>query len=406
MKYKYIQIISVALMCFTVFLPDLSAQTLADSTLVEYKIEESKEKDVFDIIEKLFNKKRSEPKDTINRKLNFSVLPLSTEIPGGQNILLSSIFCLGDRNNTNLSEVWFEPYTDFKDRYGIAFRSNIWFKQNKWTLRGDMRFSKYSEYTWGIGKSNTHEDKLRVDGSYLRIYQSLLRQIYPDLFIGLGYNLDVHSNIHTDSSDKSLAEYTNYLYGIAYHGHSVSSGVNVNLMYNTRESAINPRKGEYINLEYRNNFKFLGSDHWWHSLYLDLRKYCRLSKSSESQNLIAFWSYFWTTFNSNPPYFDLPSIGWDSFNNSGRGFEQGRFRAKSLFYSEMEYRRDITRDGLLGFVLFVNINSLSGSQSKLFSDWNLGGGGGLRVKIDRESRTNISLDYAISRDYFTLGEYF
>ncbi len=413
MKLRYIKIISTTLI-YSIILPfNLEAQNPMDSMIVENKLDTTRKKDLFDVIDNLFDIEKPEAKDTTDRKFNFSILPLTTEVPGGGNVLVTTIstsFYLGDRKNTNLSEIWFVPYIDFENRYGVSVRSYIWLKQNMWVLRGDMRIYNYPEYTWGIGKSNPYEDKLLVDRSYLRIYQHFLRQISPGLLIGLGYNLDIHSNINTDSSGKTLAEYTNYPYGTANHVRSTSSGINLNLLYDTRGNSINPSKGDYINLEYRNNFKFLGSDRWWHSLYFDIRKYYRLDKFSENQNLIALWSYFWTTFNSSPPYFDLPSIGWDSFNTSARGFQQGRFRAKSLFYSEAEYRRDITRDGLLGFVLFVNINSLNGPNSKFLSNWNLGGGGGVRIKVDKDSGINISLDYAVSRDfqgpYLTLGEYF
>lgn len=413
MRSQYIKIMSTILVYSGVFSFDLQAQIHMDSTAVENKLDTLRKKDVFDVIEGLFDIKKPETMDTTVRKFNFSVLPFTTEVPGGGNILVTSLsasFYLGNRKNTNQSEVWLEPYIDFENRYGISVRSYIWLKQNTWALRGDMRIYNYPEYTWGLGKSNSYENKLLVDRSYLRIYQHFLRRVSPGLLVGLGYNLDVHSNVHTDSSDKTLTEYTNYRYGTENYVRSISSGINFNLLYDTRGNSINPSKGDYINLEYRNNFKFLGSDRWWHSLYFDVRKYYRLHNSSKNQNLIALWSYFWTTFNSSPPYFDLPSIGWDSFNSSGRGFQQGRFRSKSLFYSEAEYRRDITRDGLLGFVLFVNVNSLNGPKSKLFSNWNIGAGGGLRIKVDRESGTNISLDYAVSRDYcgpyFTLGEYF
>ena len=413
MRFRYIKMISTTLVYSAIYSFDLQAQIPTDSTVIENKSDTVRKKDIFDVVESLFDMSIPESRDTTDRKFSFSVLPLATKVPGGGNVLVTTIstsFYLGNRKNTNLSEIWFEPYIDFENRYGVSVRSYIWFKQNKWALRGDMRIYNYPEYTWGLGKLNPYENSLLIDRSYLRIYQHLLRQVSHGLLIGLGYNLDVHSNIHTDSSDKTLAEYTDYPYGTANHVRSISSGINLNLLYDTRGNSINPSKGDYINLEYRNNFKFLGSDRWWHSLYFDIRKYYRLNNSSEHQNLLALWSYFWTTFNSSPPYFDLPSIGWDSYNTSGRGFQQGRFRAKSLFYSEAEYRRDITRDGLLGFVLFVNVNSLNGPNSKLLSNWNLGAGGGLRIKVDRESGTNISLDYGVSRHYggiyLTLGEYF
>ena len=398
-------------LCFFAF--SIQAQVLEDSIINDSKKDPTKKRDLFDVVESLFNFEIPEAPDTTQRKLNFSVLPLSINVPSGGKALVttfSTTFYMGDRKSTSLSEVWFVPSFDFDGRYGIPIRSYVWLKDNKWMVRGDMRILKNPEYTWGLGKSHTEEDKLLVNKSYFRFHQHLLRQVFPGLLIGLGYNLDMHTRIRTESNEKTLSEYTNYKYGTRDGTNSISSGINFNILYDTRGNSINPSNGDYLNIEYRTNPRFMGSDQWWHSLYLDARKYYKFTSSKEKQDMIALWSYYWTTFNSNPPYFDLPSIGWDTFNTSARGFVQSRYRAKSLFYTEAEYRRNLTKDGLFGFVLFANVNSVSGPNSKIFYNWNVGGGAGLRFKVDRYSGTNISLDYAISKDnqgfYLTLGEYF
>lgn len=95
--------------------------------------------------------------------------------------------------------------------------------------------------------------------------------------------------------------------------------------------------GTYTNIVYRINPTFLGSDNYWNSLYVDVRKYIPLNPANKNQqNTLAFWSYFWTVLGGNPPYLDLPSIGWDPYNRSGEGFDQNRYRGKSLFYFESE----------------------------------------------------------------------
>lgn len=371
------------------------------------------QKDLFDIAESLFHLKTPQGPDSTDKDFNFSVLPLSTDVPGGGHALVTTVsatFFLGNRKTTRQSEAWFVPYIDFEGRYGVPMRSYIWLKDNKWMIRGDVRILKYPEYSWGMGKAHTKDDKILIDKSDFRFYQHLLKQVYPGLFVGLGYNLDIHMGIHDQANKMSLAEFAGYKYGTKNDSKSISSGWNLNVLYDTRGNSINPTKGNYFNFEYKVNPKFMGSDHSWHSLFLDARKYYNLNSAAKGQNVVALWSYYWTTFRSNAPYFDLPAIGWDSFNTSGRGFIQSRFRAKSLFYTEAEYRKDITKNGLFGFVVFTNINTTSGPQSRIFSDWNIGVGAGLRIKVDRISRTNISIDYAISKQYngiyLTLGEYF
>jgi hypothetical protein len=120
------------------------------------------------------------------------------------------------------------------------------------------------------------------------------------------------------------------------------------------------------------------------------------------KNILAFWAYYWTVFDSPAPYLDLPAIGMDPYNRSGRGIEQNRYRGKRLIYFETEYRRDITRNGVLGFVLFANINSAGQPITNDFAYWNPAAGAGLRIKFNKKSDTNICIDYGLSKDYSTL----
>ena len=100
----------------------------------------------------------------------------------------------------------------------------------------------------------------------------------------------------------------------------------------------------------------------------------------------------------------------DPYQRSGRGIEQSRYRGQRLFYFEAEYRRDITANGLLGFVVFSNINSTSEINTNRFVYWHPAGGAGLRIKFNKKSNTNIALDYGFSKNYgailINLGEAF
>jgi hypothetical protein len=83
---------------------------------------------------------------------------------------------------------------------------------------------------------------------------------------------------------------------------------------------------------------------------------------------------------------------------------------QTLFYLEAEYRRDITRDGLLGFVVFSNVNAVTEPSTDRFSYLHPAVGTGLRVKFNKHSGTNITLDIATSKGrtafYMGLGEVF
>jgi len=62
-------------------------------------------------------------------------------------------------------------------------------------------------------------------------------------------------------------------------------------------------------------------------------------------------------------------------------------------------------NGLLGFVVFANVNSVSEPATNRFSYWHPAAGAGLRAKFSKRSGTNIAMDYGFSQGYrsFTIG---
>ena len=121
---------------------------------------------------------------------------------------------------------------------------------------------------------------------------------------------------------------------------------------------------------------------------------------------MAFWSWNEFTYGGKVPYFDLPSVGWDEYSNTGRGFIQGRFRGIDIIYLEGEYRFDILRNGLIGGVVFCNGESVPNYPSGSFTAIHVGKGIGLRIKMNKYSDTNLCIDYGIgdggSRGFFLM----
>jgi hypothetical protein len=95
-------------------------------------------------------------------------------------------------------------------------------------------------------------------------------------------------------------------------------------------------------------------------------------------------------------------------------------RGTAEFYAEAEWRFRITSNGLLGGVLFantesfsrpaVNIPQYSDPGETLFQHFKYAGGFGLRIMLNRQSRTNMTLDFAVADKslgvYLGAGEVF
>jgi outer membrane protein assembly factor BamA len=344
------------------------------------------------------------------------LLPLASSVPGGGNALVTSTtagFYLGNRRHTYLSSITFSPSTNFRGEFNLPFRSNIWSEGNTWNFQGDTRFTIYPQYTWGIGGDKLESDRILIRSSYVRFYQNALKRIRPYLLAGFGYNLDYHIDLRPDIDSINLPAYTKYAYGTANNSNQFSSGLSFNLLYDTRNNSINPIPGIYAAITYRANPSFMGSKEFWHSLFLDFRKYIPFdgeASGGSGQNVLAIWAYYWTVMGSHAPYLDLPAIGWDAYQRSGRGFYTGRYMGNSLFYTEAEYRRDITENGLFGFVVFSNLNVVSEPDTHQYSYLHPAAGTGLRIKFNKHSATNVAMDIGFSKGYtglyFNLGEAF
>jgi hypothetical protein len=302
--------------------------------------------DIVQVVKNAFHIKSGNFPKRGKRGVYYSLLPAPSSVPGGGTALVTSTnaaFYLGPRRTTNISNISFSPSFSFNGRFSFSFHSNLWLEGNNRNITGDMRFIVNPHYTWGLGNGVPEDQKQLLGNNYFRFYQTFMRKINKSLLAGLGYHLDWHTAIRIKDNDSvSLPAFVKYQYGTTPGQHTVSSGISLNLLEDIRNNSINPQEGHYASAVLRLNPTFLGSNDNWSSLYLDYRRYFHYGPSW-SQNVLALWGYYWTVLGNKTPYLDLPSIGWDPNNRSGRGIEQNRYRGKALINLEAEYRRDILR---------------------------------------------------------------
>ena len=394
---------SLILLFFSKFISGQTGETLPnDSTTIQ-------QKDVVDIFQELLS--RELRKDSALMKDNgpfFSLIPvvgysLHTGLTG---VIATSTTFYSDNERKKNSRILINGNYSVYHQYWFTVISNIFFEKLKLHLTGDTRYYKFPTITYGLGPKSTFSNPLHIDYSYLRFYQVAFREIAPNLFVGMGYNLDLHWNIEADSVPGSdLDQFVRYQKG----NQSISSGISLNIQYDNRKNAVNPQNGIYANIQIRPKLTFLGSNKNWQSLLIDIRRYLKLPVSSN--NILAFWSYNVITLSGTPPYLDLPSIGWDNYSTTGRGYAPGRYTGRNLIYFESEYRFSITGNGLLGGVIFGNAQSIPNSISDNIRPIIPGAGFGLRIKINKYSGTNLAIDYGFGIRgshgfFFNMGEVF
>jgi hypothetical protein len=386
--------------------------TLKDKpdTLKALQADTANKIDIIDVIGSVFHKKSSDTDTASSRMPTFSLLPsvgYSLSTGYGANLSGNVLFYTGNElSNNNVSLINASGFIDTYKQRSLIVQSDIWTGDNNYNLVTNFRWLKYPSSTFGLGGLTTPATEDKLNFNYVKFYATLQRKIIPDYYVGLGYNLDYHTNIIEEgNANGTISDFTKY--GLQYT--TISSGLNVDVLYDKRGNPINPLGGgAYANVIFRQNFAFLGSNTSWQSLIVDLRKYVKTS--SNNNNVLAFWAYGWFTF-GDTPYLDLPSTEWDANGTSGRGYPEGRFRGKDMLYAEAEYRFGILNNGLLGGVLFANGQAFPEYPSGDFKKFIPAAGTGIRIKMNKHSNTNICVDYGVgidgSRGFFVnLGEGF
>lgn len=386
-----------------------SAQSIVDSTKRQPE-QEPQQEDAMDILRKVFDVKRNHKvEDSANLRPGVvypAVFPaVGYTIANGPiaTIGMNFSFYTDSIQVTDLSTVVANPLISLLHQFVFPVISSIWTKDNQWNFLGDWRYYKYPSYTYGLGSKTTFGNADLINYSYIKVYQEALYHLGHNMYAGLGYNLDYHYNINDENYNSNYRTY----YNDSSLNRTISSGLVAHIKYDSRTNTNNPRDAFFASVQYRYNTTLLGSDNNWHELNLEFRDYIPVGKN----NTLALWNWDVFTFGGQVPYLDLPSTGWDTYANSGRGYIQGRYRGTDLLYGEGEFRFGILKNGLLGGVVFVNAESVPEWPSNKFEAVDLGEGVGLRIKLNRYSNTNFCIDYGFGSGgsrgfFFNLGEVF
>ena len=399
---------------------------------------QDEKKDLKDVIGKLRKDSTNKFSPEIQIAKNYiSILPVIGYAPAngfviGAAVSLSRLFAEAP---TNLSSGLVNLQLTSKKQFIINVRSKVYLKDNKWFLQGDWRILYYAQPTYGLGINymGGNEFLINLNGAetgtspieepmrfnYVRIYEDVVRRIgNGSWYVGLGISLDDHYGIkdeklNLDSAVGPIYITNHYAYSYKYGfnaEHYITNGFNINVLTDRRDDIANPYRGYFGSVSFRYNPEFMGSAKRSEIILYDLRYYWGLSELRK-RNVLAFWTFGNFVTRNDVPYLALPSIGWDTYNRSGRGYIQGRYRGLTMVYTEVEWRYPISRNDLWGGVAFINNTFVSSSTQKLFEKTAPGLGVGLRLTMDKRTRTNLGMDLGYGVDhssgiYFNLQETF
>ena len=379
------------------------------------------QQDIFDVL----TKEKIQPLEIPSRKVRAIIIPLigsspSTGLQFGAGSSLSWTF--GKHPLTRLSAGSLQLLYTTERQLISYIRTNMFLNRNRVFIQTDWRWYLFRLPTYGLGTGTEDNipfipeypensvNHVSYDGgkfpmkyNWIKFHNVVLLELADHLYAGLGYHLDYYYDVkdvdlELDSVYKTVTPHFAYC---ALHGFDpekyAASGISLNFAYDTRDNIINAYKGLFVNMNYRYNFKDLGSARSGSQFWTEFRTYIGLSEKIP-RHLLAFWVYGSFKVSGEIPYLNLMSNGFDQMNSSGRGYAQGRWRGEDLVYGEVEYRFPISPcSGIVGGVLFANVTTASNRDMNipLFGYLKPGAGFGLRIMVGKYDRTNILIDFGL-----------
>jgi hypothetical protein len=354
--------------------------TKADSLL--------RQRDLRDLADKIFNR---QAKPTVEGRFHNAPFPAVgyTLVTGIAAVFSDRMdFHTGDTAGKITDILSSVTYSQYNQVIAQSY-ADIWVGHDKYNIIADWRYMEYPSTTFGLGGHTQYTDGYTIDFDYVKLHTTIMRYIAPNLYLGLGYYYDHFYDIREVNPPAGVV--TSFQkYGLT--ATETGSGPVARLLYDSRDNPACALKGWYGSATYHPSFTALGSQGNWANLQIDIRKYISLRK--DGRNVLALWNFDWLSVGGKTPYLLLPSTGWDDMFNTGRGYIQGRYRGADMEYLEAEDRFAISRNGLIGGVVFANFETFKRALAATqLHDVIPGWGAGIRIKLNKHSNTNICVDY-------------
>lgn len=263
---------------------------------------------------------------------------------------------------------------------------------NKWYLKKDTWRAQLF-FATGNQNAQFYVDDIDVPAFYdygtkaSMVNFILQRKVVKSLYAGLGYAYAHYDTNYEDNIEPSSVTHSN--------------GLQVNLMYDTRDAVYYPTKGDKIKLRWLNYPEWFGNDVTANKILSEYNTYFPMRHGTDV--LAARFSGKFGL--GNIAFEQQVTIG----NEDIRGYSEGKYRGDGLMAIQGEYRYNFNKR--MGLVGFAGVATIYGSDTESFN-WGLypGAGIGYRYRAFKTEKFNIGLDAAVGKGdwglYFRIGEAF
>lgn len=274
----------------------------------------------------------------------------------------------------------------------------IFFPEERYILAGNLRVQSFPSYFFGVGKNTPDSNEEKFSYSQVLFEPILLKNVFiPKLYIGSGVRFNKISNVGAVTD--GLLENSGQSGALG----STSSGLQLALIYDTRDNLLNAKEGIYFAVTRGFYKKVLGGTQQYGLSRFDFRYYTGLFNNPWSTLAFQVRGQF---SHGDTPLLELGRLGGDDIM---RGYFEGRFTDKHLLVTQVEFRQRLNRRW--GVTAFVGVGGVAPSLDQFtLNGMHPAGGIGLRFLIDNVEDLNLRFDYALGQNskkyYFKIAEAF
>ncbi|NRB48576.1 MAG: BamA/TamA family outer membrane protein [Saprospiraceae bacterium] len=271
---------------------------------------------------------------------------------------------------------------------------DIYVQDEKWYISGELGYYRYVYRFFGLGNETPTESET-FEATYPRLQLNAQYMVRPQLYLGTWYWMDDYRITKREEGGAlSKAEIPGREGGFI-------SGLGLIVNYDSRNHIFYPTTGQRLQFRTFFNRKQLGSRFNFDRYTMDWSYYFPVGKGVMATNVVGEF------LSGEVPFQQLALIGGP---RRMRGFFEGRFRDKSLWILQAEYRRVIK--GIFGMAVFGGMGNVAPQASKLFREKvHLAYGLGLRIRLSKQDKINLRIDVGWNEEgnlspYLTVAEAF
>jgi len=304
----------------------------------------------------------------------------------------------GSGPETRTSNIPLTVQYTIENKYLFFSGFGIFSPQERYMLTGNIRVQSFPSLYFGVGQDTPKSNEEEFAYNQILIEPILLKNLFRKyLFFGGGIRYNRISGVEVVPEGLlGLSEQSGS-------NGSTSSGIQLAIIYDSRDNILNASKGMFIGLTHGFYGSFLGSSHEYQLTRLDFRYYMQPLKKPSSILGFHFLAHF---SHGDTPLLEMARLGGGDIM---RGYFEGRYTERHLLATQVEWRQKLTyRWGVVGF---AGVGSVAPSLGQFNFDYaRLSLGVGVRFLIDAEENLNLRLDYGIGSEknkyYFKIAESF